>query len=94
MQNLFHKSQAKVIHGNVVVGTLSVAGTCENREGFSPNCEFGISRGCASVRRNGYVISSSTMTEMGQIIGETAAIIVHERHIRCNILNIAMVCVT
>ena len=65
-----------MIGDNVVVGTLSVAGTWENREGFSPNCEFGISHGCFSVRRNVYVISSSPMTEMGQIIGETAAIIV------------------
>ena len=53
MQNLLHNSQAKVTGDNVVVGMLSVPGTCENREGFSPDCECGISDRCAPARRNG-----------------------------------------
>ena len=75
MQNLFHNSQAKVTGNDTVVGTLSVPGTCENREGFSPNCECSISHGCSHVRRNTYETSRSSVTEMGRIIGEKAAII-------------------
>ena len=75
MQNLLHNSQVKVTRDNVVVGMLSVPGTCENQEGFSPNCEYGISHGCDLIQRNMYVTSRSPMTEMGRIIDETAAII-------------------
>ena len=75
MQNLLHNSQAKVTGNNIVMGTLSVTRTCENQEGFSPNCECSISHGCTQVRRNTYGTSRSSVSEMGRIIGEKAAII-------------------
>ena len=102
VQNLINNSQGKIVGDKVLVGTLSVAGTCENRVKVSPNCEHSISHECTPARRNVYITSCLPVNEMGRIIGETemAAIIkylepvparrtkkTHERHVRCNVLN-------
>ena len=105
MQNLLHNSQAEVTSDDVIVRTLAVPGTNGNREGFSSNCEYGISHRCTPARRNIYVISRPPMTEMDRMIGETSAIIestwnhygvpgkyVNDIPSAIYLLNIAMVC--
>ena len=107
MQNLLHNLQAEVTGDDVIVRTLTVSSTDGNREGFSLNCEYGISHRCAPARRNIYVISRPPMTEMGRIIDETSAIIgniwnqygalgkyINGIENAIYLLNIAMVCVT